>query len=450
MIKTLQKRFIAIAMLAIFMVLFLIIGSINVINYIDTTRSLDVRLSVLADNGGSFPSDFLRRADDRVQSPDTVPDNAGELPGSGNSSAPDDTSGSLSKRSGLFSSKGDSFRGMSEESAFDTRYFTVTLDASGALVASSTEHIAAISSEDAVLYAQNLFSKNKRSGYLSSYRYTATEPDSDGTVMYIFLDCQRDIDTFQFFLFASVSISVIGLLLFFLLVLFLSRLIVRPVAESYEKQKHFITDASHEIKTPLTIIDANTEVIEMENGESEWTLSIRNQIRRLTDLTNKLVFLSRMDEENTRLTMLDFSLSDAVEETAKTFEAVAAASHKQFSCEIASGVTYTGDETTIRQLVSLLLDNAMKYTPEDGSIRVSLTVSGKNKKITVWNTAESIAPGRHDELFERFYRADSSRNRATGGHGIGLSVAKSIVTAHKGKITAKSEDGHSMRFTVTL
>jgi signal transduction histidine kinase len=155
-----------------------------------------------------------------------------------------------------------------------------------------------------------------------------------------------------------------------------------------------------------------------------------------------------MDEESSRLPMLDFSLSDAVEETARPFEAVAAAAHKQFFCEIEPNITCTGDESSIRQLISLLLDNAMKYTPEDGSIRLTLSASGKNKTLSVWNTADSIAPGRHDELFERFYRPDSSRNSATGGHGIGLSVAKAIVTAHKGKITAKSDDGKSIRFTV--
>jgi signal transduction histidine kinase len=430
MIKTLQKRFIAIAMLSVFMVLFLIIGSINIINYFDTTRSLDSRLDVLAENDGSFPINFMHRADD-FAAPDDSP-------------APD----KLSQPDGLFSQGKKTFRGMSEESAFDTRYFTVTLDASGSLVDSSTENIAAISSDDAVALAQSLFSKKKKGGYTSDYRYTTKELDSDGTVMYIFLDCQRDLDTFRFFLLASVSISVIGLLLFFFLVLFFSKLIVRPVAESYEKQKHFITDASHEIKTPLTIIDANTEVIEMESGESEWTASIRNQIKRLTDLTNKLVFLSRMDEESSRLPMLDFSLSDAVEETARPFEAVAAAAHKQFFCEIEPNITCTGDESSIRQLISLLLDNAMKYTPEDGSIRLTLSASGKNKTLSVWNTADSIAPGRHDELFERFYRPDSSRNSATGGHGIGLSVAKAIVTAHKGKITAKSDDNESICFTV--
>ena len=429
MIKKLQHRFIAIAMLSIFMVLLLIIGSVNIINYNNIRRSLDMRLAILADNGGVFPRDFMEPSN--LPSADDIPP---EKPVMKNAPTPKELT----------------LHGISEESAFDTRYFTVTLDASGAVVASSTDNIAAISSEEAISYAVTLFEKGKVSGYISNYRYTSATTDNDGETMYIFLDCRRETDTFRAFLAASVSISLIGLLLVFLLVVFFSKLIVRPIAESYEKQKHFITDASHEIKTPLTIIDANTEVLEMENGESEWTSSIRNQIKRLTDLTNKLVFLSRMDEEATKLILLDFSLSDAILEAAQPFEAVAAASGRAFVCEIEPNVSYTGDESTIRQLVSLLLDNAMKYASENGSIRLSFVSSGKNKILTVWNTVDSIEPGRHDELFERFYRPDTSRSSATGGHGIGLSVVKAIVLAHKGRITAKSEDGHSILFTVTL
>lgn len=424
MIKTLQKRFIAISMLSIFMVLLLIIGSINVINYMDINRSLDMRLNILADNDGNFPRDFMRRNDDHIK----------DRP------LPDDAS----------AKGGISFRGISEESAFDTRYFTVTLDSTGSALSSSTDNIAAVSSDTAISYACSLFEKGKTHGYISNYKYISKAMDQTGNTMYIFLDCRRETDTFRFFLLASVSISFIGLLLVFLLVVFFSRLIVRPIAESYEKQKHFITDASHEIKTPLTIIDANTEVLEMENGENEWTVSIRNQIKRLTDLTNKLVFLSRMDEEATKLTMLDFSLSDAVAETAQPYETVATASHKVFSYHIEPNISYNGDEATIRQLISLLLDNAMKYSPEEGSIQLALSTSGKNKVITLWNTAYDIKIGRHDELFERFYRPDASRSSETGGHGIGLSVAKAIVSAHKGKITAKSDDGKSILFTVIL
>lgn len=414
MIKTLQRKFIAIAMFSITIVLTIIIGSINIINYVNVGRTADARLSILADNGGQFPF---------APSHGPVKDS-------------------------LFPHKK-----ISAETPFETRYFTVTLSSDGTVVSTDTESIAAISDDDAGSYAAVLFQKGKTEGYLDCYKYRAvscTGADGSQTTLYIFLDCERELNTFEAFLFASIGISLAGLLLVFLLVLFFSRLMVKPVAESYEKQKRFITDASHEIKTPLTIIDANTEVLEMEYGESEWTASIRNQISRLTRLTEKLVLLSRMDEETPILTMLDFSLSDAIEETSQPFEAVAAAQQKTLICDIEPNITYHGNEAMLRQMLSLLLDNAMKYSTENGTIKLSLHTSGRNHILTVWNTAEDLTPGKLDVLFERFYRPDSSRSQTTGGHGIGLSVVKAIVNAHKGKISAKSADGRSIQFTVQL
>lgn len=269
------------------------------------------------------------------------------------------------------------------------------------------------------------------------------------------------------------------------MIYFFSGKILKPVSESYEKQKRFITDASHEIKTPLTIIDANTEVIEMMEGENEWTNSTRKQVARLTSLTEKLVFLSRMDEEATKLEMLEFSLSDAILDTAEPFKAIARTKGKKLTIDVIDGILYTGDEKTIRQLVSILLDNAMKYsgcssvsfekgninkknlnktsqtqndcvtTTGDTAPEIELTMrpSGKTRIITVWNTVDenaNIKKGRQDMLFERFYRTDTSHNSKTGGFGIGLSAAYAIVKAHKGKITAESKDGRSIKFTIVL
>lgn len=413
MIKKLKMRFILIAMFSISIVLVAILGSINILNYVNVNKTANERLALLADNKGDF--EFV----------------------------PKDTFSPHPPRS--------KNGAMSAETPFDTRFFTVSMDAQGNVVSTNTESIAAISSEEASAYAKALWEKGKGSGFWGSYKFILVPgADEAENSMYIFLDCQRELDTFFDFLFASIGISAIGLFLVFLLVIFFSGIVVRPMAESYEKQKRFITDASHEIKTPLTIIDANTEVLEMVHGESEWTKSIRNQIRRLTDLTNKLVFLSRMDEEATTLTMLDFSLSDAIEETALPFEAVAASQGKRFAMEIAPHITYHGDEASIRQAVSLLLDNAMKYSTDGSEITLSLTSSGNSRTITVKNKASDLTVGNLDILFERFYRPDASRSSSTGGNGIGLSVAKAIILAHKGKISAKSSDGETIEFKITL
>lgn len=431
MIKKLRARFILIAMVSTAIVLVAILGSINIINYVNVNRNANERLALLAENKGDFSKirgEFIK--------PEEKPLGERELNSPDGSFAPDPQS-----------KKG----AMSAETPFDTRFFTVSIDAQGNLISTNTESIAAITSDEAASYALTLWEKGKTSGYWGSYKFTfVPNADETGNSMYIFLDCQRELDTFRNFLLASIGISAVGLLLVFILVIFFSGIVVRPIAESYEKQKRFITDASHEIKTPLTIIDANTEVIEMVHGESEWTESIRNQIKRLTDLTNKLVFLSRMDEESATLTMLDFSLSDAVEETALPFEAVAASQGKRFTMDIAPHITYHGDEASIRQAVSLLLDNAMKYSTDASEIMLTLSSSGSNRILTIKNKASNLTVGNLDILFERFYRPDASRSSSTGGHGVGLSVVQAIVLAHKGKISAKSTDGETIAFKVIL
>lgn len=452
MLKTLQRKFIAIAMASVAVVLTLLVCSINIVNYINVNTSADIFLDILSGNSGKFPMEE-------------------EVRGAANTGA----------ANFLYS---EHFH-IPAEAAYSTRYFTVTLSEDGTVHTINTSKISAISTSDASDYATTLFSKGKESGFVDNYKYRRIKiehkeseklkqkrpkPDKDETpkedgeksddapskqneemrYMYIFLDCEQDLTTFHNFLIASIAISLAGFVGVFILVVFFSRKAIQPVVESYAKQKRFITDASHEIKTPLTIIDANTEIIEMMEGENEWTQSIRNQINRLAELTNKMVFLTRMDEENAQFTMLDFSLSDAVIETVEPFSAVAQTKNRKLVYKVEPNISYHGDESMIRQLLSLLVDNAIKYSTDPGEIRVELHASGKNRILKVWNTVEEMEKGSHDELFDRFYRRDASRSQKTAGHGIGLSVVQAIVQAHKGKITARSEDGNSLQFTITL
>lgn len=431
MIQSLRKKFILTAMLSVFAVLLLIVGGINVLSYLDVIRNAELRM------------DFLRN--DALQPP---PVDAGEPGAAGETgvfpkpeNAPDnlsqsDFSGGLFRRGGL-----------NAEAHYDSRFFTVQLNAAGEPVSVNTGMIAAVDETQAETMAMETAAKKKTSGFYSAYRFRA-EANDEGTLC-TFLDCSRELNTFYAFLTASVLMSAAGLLLIFLLILFFSKMALRPAAESYEKQKRFITDASHEIKTPLAVIGAAAEVIELENGESEWTESIRHQISRLTSLTEKLVLLSRMDEESYRPETREFSLSDAVRETAQSFSPVAQDRGKTYEIETEDGILYTGDPDGIRQVVSLLIDNAMKYSDEAGSVRVSLRKNGRHPVLTVYNTVERIEKGDHKEFFERFYRADASRSSA-GGHGIGLSVAAAIAERHRGRLTAESADGKSITFTLTL
>lgn len=422
MITKLRRKIIAIAMCSIGLVLFIIILGINIANYLNVCKNADMRIHLIANNGGQLPQNS-KTENGIIRARPQGPDSSGKPK--------------------------DERRILSPEAAFDTRFFTVTLLPNGQIKQIDTCKIAAISNDDASQYAQALYEKQKGSGFIDCYRYQAINMES-GATMYIFVNSERELNTFHTFQIASISISLAGLLVVFLLVVFFSRIMVKPIAESYQKQKRFITDASHEIKTPLTIIDANTEVLEMTEGENQWTKSTRKQIARLTSLTEKLVFLSRMDEASIPVEMLEFTISDAIIDTAEPFVPLAAACSKTLTLNIEPELIYYGNEGMIRQLVSLLLDNAIKYSNENGEISLLFRSHAKGCQLIIQNTVDYIKPGRHDELFERFYRPDSSRSKETGGFGIGLSVAYAIVNTHKGKISAKSDDGKSITFFVRL
>ena len=249
---------------------------------------------------------------------------------------------------------------------------------------------------------------------------------------------------------ASVLVALAGLLAVFLLLLILSKRIVRPGAESYEKQRRFITDAGHELKTPLTIIGADLDLVEPELEGNEWLQDIRCQVRRLTGLTQDLIFLSRMEEETPPIQPIEFPLSDLTEEMAQSFQGLAKAQGKRLTLSIPPILSYTGDEKAIRQLLSILLDNALKYTPEEGEVEIALKKEGRMIRLSVSNTiAHPMERETLGRLFDRFYWGDQSRSSQTGSYGLGLSIAKGIVLAHRGKIRAESS-GASLSVIVSL
>jgi signal transduction histidine kinase len=337
---------------------------------------------------------------------------------------------------------------MNEETPFETRYFVVEVGKDGSIYEIDTSHIAAVSSEDAADYANKVMNGSRNSGYTDIYKYVVVE-EAYGSML-IFVDCRGQLQTANMFLLISSVVGLTTLLLVFILVSFLSKKAINPIIETMEKQKQFITNAGHEIKTPLAIISANADVLELTGGENEWIVSIRNQITRLDKLVKNLLTLSKVEEGDIKLVFTKFNLSKAVLETASTFKSIAEMHNKRFQIEIQPQVELHGDESSIQQLVSTLVDNAMKYSNEGGTIKVSLYATKKGIKLEVYNTTEVIDTQNLSRLFDRFYRADSSRSRETGGYGIGLSIAKSIVEAHHGKISVKSEDGKSICFTVGI
>lgn len=244
--------------------------------------------------------------------------------------------------------------------------------------------------------------------------------------------------------------SEIGFITVLILVITFSKIVLRPVAQSYEKQRQFITDAGHELKTPLTIIDANTEVIEMENGESQWTKSIRNQVERLTSMVGQFITLSKMEEKNENFHKTDISLNIILNESLEPFDAVFLSKNIKINTFSEKDIHISGDEKLLRQLFEILIDNAAKYASENSTFSISMKRKSRKNMLTFENESNTISEGNLDILFDRFYRTDASRNSATGGSGIGLSVAKSIVTLHGGTIHAKSDDGKKIQIIILM
>ena len=335
---------------------------------------------------------------------------------------------------------------MSPETPYESRYFSVFLNEFGEIVNTETSKIASIDSETAAAYAQTVINKQSEQGFIDEYRYVVrAEPNG---LRITFLDCGRNLAAFHNFLAASTGMALIGYVVVFFIVFFFAGRIIRPIAESYAKQKQFITDAGHEMKTPLTIISANADILEMEIGTNESLTDIQQQTERLKSLTNDLVMLTRMEESGDTMQKIAFPISEVVAEAAHPFRALALQQGKEFVCDIQPMLSLNGNDKAIQQLVSVLMDNALKYSPPGGTIALHLAKQNKAIYLSVFNTAETeINRESLSHVFDRFYRTDASRNSETGGHGIGLSIAKAIVTAHNGKIQATTQDGRSFQVT---
>lgn len=424
MIKKLRAKLILACMFSLAVVLLVILGGVNLMSYQKVVSDADTVLSLLAANDGAFP---------KLRAPQEEKDEGYFAP-----------FGTPGGKPNLFNQ-----RIMSPETPYESRFFSVLLGEDGQAVETDTGQIAAVDAEQATDYAQKAAASGKTSGFLDDYRFLVQ--NESGGIRIIFLDCGRSLSSFRTTLLASVSLAVLGLAAVLFLLLILSRRIVRPMAESYEKQRQFITDAGHELKTPMTIISADADLAEMECGENQWLTDIRRQAQRLTALTNDLIYLSRMEEEQPKLQYIDFPISDVVEEMAQSFAAPARSQDKDFQVQVQPMLSFQGDEKGIRQLVSILLDNALKYSPSGGQLALRLEKQGRNLLLTVSNTcAQLMEQDKLPHLFDRFYRTDQSRNSQSGGYGLGLSIAKSIVSAHKGKIRAESHDGTQLSIQVTL
>ncbi len=408
MIHRLRRRFILIAMSSVTLVIVLLSLTINIINFLSTNAELNGMLEMICENQGAVP----------------------EFPKGGRPS-------------------GVAGLPMSPETPYSTRYFVIRYDADGRLSHVDMRHIASVTEEEVGAYLSTALNHGTGFGYFRNFKYYVVSSE-DGMYTAIFLECQQALRSVRMFALTSLLVVVICIVLVYILVLFFSKRAIDPVVRSVEKQKQFITDASHELKTPLTVITTSLKVLEMEVGAQKWIDKAQAQVDKLRDLVGSLITLSRLDEEKPALRLADFDLSEAVAETAESFRDFAAAQGHALETQIQTGLRYRGDEYSVRQLVSILLDNAVKYADAGSGIQLSLERGRRSVILSVRNACAGLADAELDRLFDRFYRAEKSRSKQTGGFGLGLSIARSIAEAHKGTIRAERSDPQAIQFTVTL
>ena len=432
MFNKLRMKFIMLSTVSLLLLLAVIVTSSSLLTYRELLVNADTVLDMLADRAGQGDKPVLPKHPKNEIPPFDMFDETDE-----------DKNDTHVRNKKFF---GD--RRLSPEALYESRFFMVIVSKDGEITDINTENILLVDQDEAEEYAKSVFHKKRVRGFYDNFRYLKTEKENDTYV--IFLDCGRNLDTFHASLAINCLISSAAFLVSMVLITFVSKKIVRPVSESYEKQKQFISMAGHELKTPLTIISADAEVLSMElDEENEWLSDICTQTERMAVLTNDLLSLSRMDENREQFTMRPFPISDVVGETVQSFQTLAHSKGKNIVSDITPMLSYTGDEKGIRQITGILLDNAIKYS-QSKDITLTLRKKGHNIILSVTNSSEPITEDQIAQFFERFYRTEQSRNSETGGYGLGLSIAKSIVEAHKGKITASAPKTDSVQITVTL
>ena len=331
-----------------------------------------------------------------------------------------------------------------EESPFRMRYFTVSYSKDNHVTA-NVEHIASIDEGKAVAMADIVKMHEHKTGEYGNYRYRV----DDNRNMVVFVDYTYEYNAVDLLTVMLSLIAVIFIVMITVVFWFLSRRIVKPFEENSRMQKQFITDASHELKTPIAIISANAEVLAYKNGESEWLNNITTQVARISELVGELLTLNRLEEVDEISDIESVNLSELTEKACADFEEMFRSKNVQMNYDIQPDVTINGNTDQLKRLVSVLVENASKYTSENGELRVSLKKDLRYTSLSVYNTCKVDRDADYKHLFDRFYRPDSSRTSSTGGHGIGLSIAKRIAVLHGGSIEAVPSD-EGLTFHVKL
>lgn len=411
MFRKLKIRFILLASAAIVCILLTMIAVLNSVRFLQTNGEIQAVLNILSANNGDFPS-------------------------------VEETAESLQNDR------------ITIDTIYQYRYFSVVYKEDKTLYSTNLDHLSNLSKEQALSYANKVIKDSRSSGVFKVgsqfYSYQITQNSKTKRYLLVVLDSTNYLESRNDFFWLSIQLCFYSFIFFVLVVSGFSNFAIRPYIKNYENQKRFITNAGHELKTPLAIISANTELQELMTGENEWTESTKDQVKRLSNLINQMVVLARL-EEQPDVTLVDVNFSEVVKKVAGNFKSVIEKAGKKYEIKLQEDIHVKATEDELYELVSILIDNACKYCDEDGQIFVTLTKAkrGKRARLTV---ANSYADGKnvdYSRFFDRFYREDESHNQKQPGYGIGLSMAESLVRILKGRIWVSYKKG-LIGFTVLL
>lgn len=336
----------------------------------------------------------------------------------------------------------------------DTPAFIVIITPEGYVKEARLKNITAFTKNEAVQYVLSTLNMEKQQGFLkkdrATYAYAVTRTKQNDICIAV-MDCTRDMAIVQDFMWDSLLLGCICILLYVFILAVLSNQAIKPFVRNLENQKRFITNAGHELKTPIAIISANTEAMEYINGKNQWTESILKQTKRLSKLINDLIILAKVGEKTqSEFIFTRVNFSETVTEVVKSFEQMAIEQKKRFIYHIEPEICVRSEGKCLYELVNILVDNAVKYCDDEGEIKTQLTVAGRKKKEAVLTVANDFADGKnidYSQFFERFYRGDISHSNEKAGYGIGLSIARELVQLLKGKIQIDYAEG-KITFTV--
>jgi len=471
MIKTLRRRLTLLVVCVLAVVTAGIVLSIRAINLRNIDSSARAALAVLSENRGQRPGlpqeappqppdgEGGAAADSggEGQTPPPKPDGAatageppagpnGDDPGAAGETPPPRPDGDQAppQRPGIDMPGGNPLASLSNA-------YTIHLDEAGNVSEWSSDRSDLYTDAQVQAMAKAVLAAGNAEGRVGTQYYRLIDDGEGGeSRLLVVLDARLEFLSAERMLRAAALVAGLAGLLLAAGAWLLIRRMLRPVQESFDRQKRFVWDASHEFKTPLAVISANAELLSREIGPNDYLGYIQSEVKRTDNLVQGLLTLARMDRGTVTAEMKRFDLSQALLAVALPFESTVFEAGRTLETDVPGGVMIRGDEAMLQQLAVILLSNALKYSGAGGLIRLSLAQRGRGAVITVYNTGPGIAPENLEKIFDRFYREDLSHSSAVAGNGLGLAIARNIVEAHKGHIRAESEQGSSATFIVTL